>query len=786
MKNSFIRKRCFCFLLLLVAVFSADVYSFETSISFDEETRTSKSKISIRSNPSNEGILLHIANRKTSLGMVFFKAYLLKDSSLNAEPSKDLHLQVIDDEGQVIINQLHKFEGDTVEGAINIPDGTPAGKYSVKAYTNRMLQRHHDQFVEQSFYLIDHKAKSSGAMGDSIKINIEGGTFVSGEKNRIVVYFPRKNQSSAFPKGELLDDEGNFVSAVIMYSEQIGTAVLKPILGKSYFLRFEDGRLVALPKPANEGYLLQVNNLDSKVVKVRIIRSSNILDDPVWLNGRMGGKEFFSHDVNWTKNTATINIDKRLLPTGILTLRLNNNEGQVHTMRPIFVHSKQLNVTFESINDSNTKNPLRIITTDSVGPISSKLAMSINKYDSWPHLPQSLYSVVVPSSRKEKNSAEGTQNQSRSKNFIKDLYLQIEYGKNETNVISNNDFFEQIGNNKEGIEITAHVYDLNNNLLENTPIQVFIKSDGGISILEVQSDSQGFIEIQNLDFTGTAEFTFRTEGSDTKSRLVKAIPVKKETRLFNSPNLRRSGGKENEMGKDESIGIYNDTTGLIVLEEAVVEEKRINRIKGVKSIYGIEIPGKRVKYQDAKKPKSLAQLLREMPGVYVTNEDGTDLRVNIPRLKDPVLWVIDGYALPQDFDGRTLGYPMNSLLPVLEVLRDEDIDRIDLLIGADASIFGTRASGGVFSITTRSGAETEYINRKEARLFVKGYEPKIDFETYMNQLSKREKEKSTLLYWNPTLETDEKGQCVITLSTIPKDLKDLRINYSTSFQEIMK
>jgi len=486
--------------------------------------------------------------------------------------------------------------------------------------------------------------------------------------------------------------------------------------------------------------LLQANNLDSKIAIARIFRSSNSLIDPIWLSGRIGGKEFFRQNLKWIGDMATVNINKRLLPSGILTLRLEDNKNHIFAFRPVMVRNQNFNMSYESINEPNNSKSLKIKAIDSVGPVSSDFAVSINKYDSLKNPFEDLTSVAIPSSAEQKNSELFTRNHIRSKNFVEDLYLQIKFGENRTNIDPRNKVYGEIHKISEGIRLSVYVYDLNNNLLENTAIQIFVKSDRGVSILEARSDAEGFVEIQNLDFTGTANFTFRTKGSDTKSRLVRAIPAEKEIKFVLSSDLKSSKDEKPVEAITESTRIPNDTLGLIKLDDATVTDvKRINKIKGVKSIYGIEIPGKRVMYQDHERPKSLAQLLVEIPGVFIINGDGIDQRIDIPRVQNQVTWVIDGYILPMDTDGTIYGYPFNSLLPVQDFVTDKDIDRIDLLLGPDASIFGSRSSGGVISITTRWGNELEYIDRKDAALSIKGYEPQIDFESYIEKSIRKEK-----------------------------------------------
>ena len=120
----------------------------------------------------------------------------------------------------------------------------------------------------------------------------------------------------------------------------------------------------------------------------------------------------------------------------------------------------------------------------------------------------------------------------------------------------------------------------------------------------------------------------------------------------------------------------------------------------------------------------------------------------------------------------------SPLSQIMAMANDRDIERIELLKGPEASIFGSRAAGGVFIIYTRTGNELEYVRRKDGQLVFEGYTTTLDFEEYKESLSRRKEEKINLLYWNPQLETDENGEATITIP-LPSDNSGIKIEAST-------
>lgn len=117
-------------------------------------------------------------------------------------------------------------------------------------------------------------------------------------------------------------------------------------------------------------------------------------------------------------------------------------------------------------------------------------------------------------------------------------------------------------------------------------------------------------------------------------------------------------------------------------------------------------------------------------------------------------------------DGQIIRFDDPALSP-LTFVSPLDILRIEFIIDAgQASIFGVQAPTGVMIVYTRSGNFLDYVNRKEGGLNFKGYEPVLDFETYLLERKKDRRLRnspSPTLYWNPSVETDKNGEAVIRL-----------------------
>lgn len=92
----------------------------------------------------------------------------------------------------------------------------------------------------------------------------------------------------------------------------------------------------------------------------------------------------------------------------------------------------------------------------------------------------------------------------------------------------------------------------------------------------------------------------------------------------------------------------------------------------------------------------IEELLERLPGVMVSRLGGGDFTVQVRGPSGILsgtepLWVIDGQPMPY-------GVPQRSLL---SGLNPTDVARIDVLRGAAAAVYGSRATNGVILVTLR-------------------------------------------------------------------------------------
>jgi hypothetical protein len=362
---------------------------------------------------------------------------------------------------------------------------------------------------------------------------------------------------------------------------------------------------------------------------------------------------------------------------------------------------------------------------------------------------------------------------------------------------------------QKGIDLIGRAFNLENKILRNTTIQIVAPSTDPLVALEETTNDLGILHLKNLEIYGDAELIFRTDGEDSETRIVKlevldnleslekleaASLFTKDDKMENNTDEKvvTTSSIKDKNKKDESFKFDDDS--MVLDEVKIAGSGKPKRKKLTPSIYNIEVPPNRIKFQDYDRPKSLPALLAQVAGVQVFF-DPINPSISIPRANGNVLFVLDGFPIAKAQRGpgsaRTSlpggnvvtaglgvsGPRRSGLADIMTMVNPSDIERIEILMDSDAAIFGTRGAGGVVAIYTRNGAEYKTVARKEGSLSFRGYEPEITFEEYFEGLSKKEKKNNPLVVWDTSIRTDENGIALIQLPKA-KANKKLTVNVS--------
>jgi len=264
---------------------------------------------------------------------IWFKAYV-KDSPIN---ECNLYVEILNSSGLVINKNIAWVQNGLAYGDIHLGDTLTSGIYQIRAYTNWMRNFDDVWFFRKD--LVIWNARDKGLVGEPQKLKQrnfdlqffpEGGTFISGVKNKVAFKASDKQGKGIDFEGIIVDDSSNKVAEIKSNYKGIGSFVFQPEEGKKYSAEVNFAgdivKKIDLPKTNKEGVILTVNVLDSAKFEIQVITKSSELNDnkgqEYILIGQSGGDICYHTKVTANEEINAIEIEKHTLPGGIIKFTL--------------------------------------------------------------------------------------------------------------------------------------------------------------------------------------------------------------------------------------------------------------------------------------------------------------------------------------------------------------------------------------------------------------------------------------------------------------------------------
>ena len=594
---------------------------------------------------------------------------------------------------------------------------------------------------------------------------------LAGIPNRLIV--KQEGSAGGEIEGDIIDDSGRTVMAVQPYSAGYGMAIFTPESGRQYRFRNTDGAVADLPAISDRGYSLMVNNLDQDKIRLEVQPGPSMEQVPVVLIGERDGHTYFIHMLEFDgAGPVSLDVPKAGMPVGYMNFSLTGLDDTVWAQRPVWIGNRgNLNIHVEPLDrnfEKGARSEFRIRVTDPEGkPVKTDLSIAVTEVqgEDGMNLLRYMNPVAVGSDLKDE----------RGLRFLQDLRAWSDpAGTNGRQLPTEIRYPVQ-----RSLELHGTAYDLENNLLANTEIQMLASSDSSLVIREARTDASGIIHLPGLDVVGETQFVFRTKGEEQEQRLVKVIPVRESPKVWEDKEevVKSNTYKKAEKRKklvEATAAVPWDTTGVIELDEARVAKRREQK-QVVPSLYGLRPLTNDVVYQDPERPLAIQTLAQRIPGIRTrVTPEGLPAMWHMRRGGGGILWVVDGQVIRTN----------DPYLSPLTFLTPGDILRMEFYIEvAQTAMFGviTSPGTGVMVVYTRNGNFLDYYDRKAGGLLFKGYEPGLDFETYLFENTsgrKSRKEPPNTLYWNPRVETDSNGEAVIRF-TCPAEYTRVHLTAET-------
>jgi hypothetical protein len=765
------------FATIIGSLVMLSIWSF-TSITFsDEKTQQLIAKTNLFNlRFPQEKIYLHLDRHSYwANDDLWFKAYV-KHSPID---ECNLYVEIINSSGSVIYKNIAWVQNGLAYGDIHLADTLSSGIYQIRAYTNWMRNFDETWFFRKDLVIwnpVDKKIQTESedlkAKNIDLQFFPEGGTFVSGVKNKVAFKATDNHGKGIDFEGIIFDDSRNQIVDIKSDYKGIGSFAFEPQEGTRYSaeVRFSGGvvKSANLPKQKSEGIILAVNAFDSSKIEIQLIEKSldlNKAQDPEYfIVGQSGGEICYHKKIAANEEISTIEIEKHTLPGGIIKFSLFDSNLIPVCERLVFNnHVDFVNLVIKTEkSDYLPREKVKIgvaAFTDERQPCVTNLSMSV--YNTFAQLkeeeyPNNIFTQFLLNAELKgniENPAYYFKDDSLATMLALDnLMLTHGYREFEWKEILEDEFPEITHQPEPSIELKGRVISDNFNkpVVKGKVTMMTLKSL--LDVQEAQTDSLGQFAFSNFYFYDTISVSLQAVnkrgnkstsiGIDTSSStspksmyLPYSYEYNKEQSIQTLTYLSET--KSNLIKKKWSL---SDT---ILIGDVNVVAKKIEEDDGLfrrylKADFVLDL-----KKHDGPQGNIFESIEGRIPGV-VMEKDGFYAR---------------GERLKIYMDG------MEDLMGIVETLPSQMFDKVEYV---KSGIFaGVNYKGGILFFYAKRGKKNEIptftapgmesaqiIGYSVSRKF---YSPKYD----STEPSEKKEDYRNTIYWNPVVQTDSTGVALL-------------------------
>lgn len=801
----------------LYYVLTGIILLFSTALTFTDEGKSLTEKILLqlekyRMNTPQEKLYLHFDKPYYMAGeTMWFKGYLFDGIQHNIDSvSRVVYVDLINETtGKIIANRVLKCEGST-HGDIALPDSLEEGMYHIRAYTNYMRNFSEETFFHRDFKiwqgknksrLTDDKVNKMTQVAD-VQFFPEGGNSVIGIDSRIGYKALNVLGKGVDIEGFILDSGKDTITA--FQSEHLGMGVLNymPEAQKTYtaFVKQSDGkyRPFNLPNAYEKGFAMAVDNLSNKEkIKVYISNNSPKPADKATelvLVAHQRGQLVFMAKGTEAQKGFSVSIPKNKIPDdGIVQITLIDAQGEPRCERLVFSNQhKHLNLKVSSdknVYKTREKVTVNLEATDAEGkPVEGNFSVAVtdgSQVLAEPNQENLLTYLLLSSDASNLNSGE----------FYSTLRGNIEqpayyFDKGNTDAARHLDIlmmtqgwrrfmwreliadkFPKMDNFLEtGLSITGKAIRPNGKIADNVTLTMMLKNGKLNPQFQMGiTDSLGRYGFYGLDFndstqvfmqgmkkSGSKNLDVTIDGQKPAPK-VKIVKIPYNPMEFDTKDLADFLKKAHDAVElEKKLKLSRD---IQLLDEVVVKAKKIEE-PDARKIYGRASNTIKVDQILCGGATSLFQMIQgRVAGVQVSPNGNGGYSIVIRGISSLTgssepLYLLDGMPVEAD--------ALSSISPC-------DVDNIDILKGADAAIFGSRASTGVISVLTKRGSSNyDYSKDPTSGVSIQkrvGYYVAREFFAPKYDVAipdhVRPDFRSTL-QWQPNVKTDATGKATLT------------------------
>jgi len=690
----------------------------------------------------------------------FYKAHFLTDA-LQLLPGKQiLNLELYNQDGKIVQHQSFSVRDGVGANQVVLSKDITPGIYLVVAYSDWMKNFSSDLFYHKQITITGQKKISlvPSAVVSAISFYPEGGRFIEGVSNKVVVRSPGAKQVQVF------NDNGQVLSEFSLDDQGLGSFLITPESDKLYFAKINgQAQQFRLPAAVSDGLTLQLTHgVNSEPLKLVITApsKSNLRNQDLYVMVLAQSKLNYSVPIRLgNEETHQLLLPRKNLPEGVAQLYVLNGKGTVLAERLVFIGNQsqiQIAVSTDKVSyHAREKIQVEIVVNDESGnPISTDLAVSVLNKKLFPDqasLPLSDELLLTSDFYQSDTSFEIDRSKA-SWPFTLDNYLITQKWNRFqwSNVLaSTNSNFKYGFRNTLSVDGLALDGSTGRPVPDSTLINVFLQDQ--MMGYEIYTQREGQFELPFLfDFWGDDHLFYLTEIRNKEISNANLI-IKRDSLAIST------GFSFVEETSNDSYGEFKFKKGLIDRSFSFYtneNEQKNTELPNPNAAFEEEMFGADVSINVEEYVifPTMEELIREViPSLLHRKVAGKSIiRVmlsdaSVITTGDP-LFIIDGVM------SKNSPYFL-SLKPseILTVKIVKDINKLQR--------FGAIGKNGIVLVQTKK-PDSENLTKLSNIIQVKGLSKPIEFRSpsYSTKSNTRIPDFRSTLYWNTSLKTDSRGK----------------------------
>ena len=718
--------------------------------------------------------------------------------------SRVLHVELLAGSGRVVARRELRLAGGRSHGSLALPDTLAPDTYQLRAYTGWMRNAGPAFFFNRRIQVwpaaaptaeaspAQLRAKAATARrlsttlgrAPDVQFFAEGGTLVAGLDNVVAFKATDYAGNGLAVEGQVLNEQAQPVASFRSSHLGMGSFAFKPAAGQRYHAVIAPGGAalqVPLPAVQPAGYTLHVVTLASAFL-VTVQRQGGA-GGSVSLLGQVRGRVAYSAHGELTAGNEvfTTRIPVGQFPAGIVQFTLFDAQGLPLAERLAFAaNDPGLRVTLTPDRASyGPRQPVRVrvAVADGAGqPVAVPLSLAVTDAGAFDAGAETIAAHLLLTSDLSgyvENPGYYFQNPTRETAQHLDALLLTQGWRRFAwkQVLAGPPAAPEFGFER-AIGVRGHVTLPNGKPVAGGTV-TYLQAKPEKIYLSTLTDANGRFLFTGLDrCNDTTRLTLQARTDRGKRNLLlqldpgPPVPAGQLPLLpLQPPAALAEAVQRSQLQHAAEIKLQFDTTRNVLLSNVQVSARRAapadpRRLypQGGATVLRMD------DYPTARNGSATAlQMLQgRVPGVSVTGSD-PNIQVQIRGVNSlsgssEPLFLLDGVPVTPD---------------ALAYFPATDVETIEILKGAQAALFGSRASGGVIAVYTRRGSPNYSPSVEPApgvlALRVPGYvcdrefyAPRYDVPAARSNLP--DPRRSTL-YWNPQVRTNAAGQAEVTFFT---------------------